>query len=136
MARLDAREATAFAPSLNSGYIDLVAELQAAAVLQAVEHQLRSARAVLAAGEDLHATTAAYRLLRSVEDLLAEFPDAATGGSESWRQANLLRDELGGYLLAAATLEETGVSLQVVASMLQRGAACAQELLERLDRIS
>jgi hypothetical protein len=125
---------------LGADPFDLVAGMEAAAILRAADHEVRRARAVLTAGDEAEdelivreVAEEAHRVLRGVEDLLAGFP-AAGEDHETWRVAQQLRAELGGYLLAASTLQETGVSTRVVASMLQRGAACAEELLDRAIR--
>ncbi|HEX9546429.1 MAG TPA: hypothetical protein VF942_03780 [Acidimicrobiales bacterium] len=125
---------------LGADPFDLVAGMEAAAILRAADHEVRRARAVLASGDEaddeltvIEAAEEAHRVLRGVEDLLGGFP-AASEDHETWRKAQQLRAELGGYLLAASTLQETGVSTRVVASMLQRGAACAEELLNRVTR--
>ena len=123
---------------LGADPFDLVAGMEAAAIMRAADLEVRRARAVLAAGDEaedelivLEVAAEAHRVLRGVEDLLAGFP-AACEDHDTWRVAQQLRAELGGYLLAASTLQETGVSTRVVASMLQRGAACAEELLDRV----
>jgi len=125
---------------LGADPFDLVAGMEAAAILRAADHEVRRARAVLASGDEaddeltvIEVAEEAHRVLRGVEDLLGGFP-AASEDHETWRKAQQLRAELGGYLLAASTLQETGVSTRVVASMLQRGAACAEELLNRVTR--
>lgn len=128
------------AHQLGADPFDLVAGMEAAAILRAADIEVRRARAVLAAGDEaddelivIEVAEEAHRVLRGVEDLLGGFP-AAAEDHETWRVAQQVRAELGGYLLAASTLQETGVSTRVVASMLQRGAACAEELLDRAAR--
>jgi len=85
---------------------------EAAAIVESIERHVREARAVL-----------------------ATFPPANTDNREGWTAAVALRDELGGYLLAATTLSETGVAPQIVTELLQRGAALAEGRLDRLGGI-
>jgi hypothetical protein len=105
---------------------------QAAAIVESVEQHVREARAVLATKDRETAVFEAQQLLHAVDEMLGSFPAADTVNQEGWTAAVALRDELGGYLLAATTLAETGVAPQVVTELLQRGAALAEGRLDRL----
>jgi hypothetical protein len=67
--------------------------------------------------------------------MVGRFPAGDAEVQEAWTAAVALRDELGGYLLAATTLAETGVAPRVVTELLQRGAALAEGRLDRLGAI-
>jgi hypothetical protein len=108
---------------------------EAAAIVEAVERHVREARAVLATEDRETAVFEAQQLLRAVDEMLGRFPAANTDNHERWTAAVALRDELGGYLLAATTLAETGVAPQIVTELLQRGAALAEGRLDRLGGI-
>jgi hypothetical protein len=108
---------------------------EAAAIVESVERHVREARAVLATEDRETAVFEAQQLLHAVDEMLASFPAATTANHEGWTAAIALRDELGGYLLAATTLAETGVAPQIVTELLQRGAALAEGRLDRLGAI-
>jgi hypothetical protein len=108
---------------------------EAAAIVESVERHVREARAVLATSDRDAAVFEAQQLLHAVDDMLGGFPAGNTAEQESWTAAVALRDELGGYLLAASTLAETGVRPQVVTQLLERGAALAEGRLDRLGAI-
>jgi hypothetical protein len=105
---------------------------EAAAIVASVERHVREARAVLATKDRETAVFEAQHLLHAVDEMLGSFPAADTVNQQGWTAAVALRDELGGYLLAATTLAETGVAPQVVTELLQRGAALAEGRLDRL----
>jgi hypothetical protein len=107
----------------------------AAAIVESVERHVREARAVLATEDRERAVFEAQQLLHAVDEMLGSFPAANTDNHEGWTAAVALRDELGGYLLAATTLAETGVAPQIVTELLQRGAALAEGRLDRLGAI-
>ena len=104
----------------------------AAAIVRSVERHVRAARALLATTDRETAALEAQQLLSVVDQLLRSFPASTVENDESWTAAVALRDELGGYLLAATTLAETGVAPQVVTELLQRGATLAEGRLNRL----
>jgi hypothetical protein len=106
-----------------------------AAIVESVEQRVRKARAVLATCDRDTAVFEAQQLLRAVDEMLESFPGANTEDQEAWTATVALRDELGGYLLAATTLAETGVAPQVVTELLRRGAALAEGRLDRLGAI-
>jgi hypothetical protein len=115
-----------------SRFAEVVAPTEAAAILHAVEQHVREARAVLATSDRETALSEAQQLLYGVEDLLRRFPAGTKESHDGWPAAVALRDDLGGYLLAATTLAETGVAPKVVTELLQRGAALAEGRLDRL----
>jgi hypothetical protein len=102
------------------------------AILLAAGQQARRARAALSGGDHETATAEGHELLGQVEDLLERFSSPDERDRSLWTAAVGLRDELGGYLLAARTLEETGVSAEVVVNVLRRAAACAEDALDGL----
>ena len=109
---------------------------EAAAIVESIERHVREARAVLATEDRETAVFEAQQLLHAVDEMLGSFPPANTDNREGWTAAVALRDELGGYLLAATTLSETGVAPQIVTELLQRGAALAEGRLDRLGGIT
>jgi hypothetical protein len=109
-----------------------VPETDAATVLSTVASKVRDARDVLGGGDPLGAASHASALLHHVEDLLDHLSASRGQDTSTWALAVTLRDELSGYLLAASTLEETGVSPGVIVHVLQRGAGQTEELLGRL----
>jgi hypothetical protein len=102
------------------------------AILLVAGQQARRARAALAGGDDETATAEGHELLGQVEDLLERLSSPDERDRSMWTAAVGLRDELGGYLLAARTLQETGVSADVVVNVLRRAAACAEGVLDGL----
>ena len=108
---------------------------EAAAIVALVERHVREARAVLSTEDRETAVFEAQQLLRAVDEMLGSFPAANAANHEGWTAAVALRDELGGYLLAATTLAETGVAPQIVTELLQRGAALAEGRLDGLGVI-
>jgi hypothetical protein len=108
---------------------------EAAAIVESVERHVREARAVLATTDREKAVFEAQQLLLAVDEMLGSFPAGGTENHEGWTAAVALRDELGGYLLAATTLAETGVAPHVVTELLERGAALAEGRLDRLGAI-
>jgi hypothetical protein len=108
---------------------------EAAGVVESVGRQATKARAVLATSDGDTAVFEAQQLLHAVDEMLGSFPAGNAEDQEAWTAAVALRDELGGYLLAATTLAETGVAPQVVTELLQRGAALAERRLDRLGAI-
>src|ERR1700730_14670438 len=104
----------------------------AATVLSAVAGKVRDARDLLGSTDPLGAASHASALLHHVEDLLDHLSSSPSQDTSTWVLAVTLRDELSGYLLAASTLEETGVAPDVIVHLLQRGASQAEELLGRL----
>jgi hypothetical protein len=108
------------------------ADSDAARVLSTVASKVRDARDVLGSGDPLGAASHASALLHHVEDLLDHLSASHREDTSTWVLAVTLRDELSGYLLAASTLEETGVAPGVIVHVLQRGAGQAEELLGRL----
>jgi hypothetical protein len=107
-------------------------DTDAATVLSTVASKVRDARDLLGSGDPLGAASHASALLHHVEDLLDHLSSSPSQDTSTWVLAVTLRDELSGYLLAASTLEETGVSPGVIVHVLQRGAGQAEELLGRL----
>jgi hypothetical protein len=93
---------------------------------------VRRAQAALANGDQAEASSQGHDLLAQVEDLLEGFSSPHECDASTWTVALRLRDELGGYLLAARTLQETGVATAVVVNVLRRAATCAEDVLERL----
>jgi hypothetical protein len=108
---------------------------EAAAIVDSVERHVQKARAVLATSNKETAVLEAQQLLHAVDEMLESFPAGNAEDQEGWTAAIGLRDELGGYLLAATTLAETGVAPQVVTELLQRGAALAAGRLDRLGAL-
>jgi hypothetical protein len=102
------------------------------AILLTAGEQVRRARAALAGGDHETATAQGHELLGQVEDLLERLSSPDERDRSMWTAAVGLRDELGGYLLAARTLQETGVSADVVVNVLRRAAACAEGALDGL----
>jgi hypothetical protein len=102
------------------------------ALILVAERQARRAQVALANSDHAEATSQGSDLLREIEDLLEGFSSPLERDPSTWSTALRLRDELGGYLLAARTLEETGVSTEVVVNVLRRAATCAEDMLERL----
>jgi hypothetical protein len=102
------------------------------AILLAAAQQARRARAALTGGDHETASTQAHELLGQVEVLLERFSSPDERDRSMWTAAVGLRDEIGGYLLAAQTLQETGVSADVVVNVLRRAAACAEDALDGL----
>ena len=94
---------------------------------------LRQAQAALANGDSAAASARGHEMLRQVEDLLECLSSPHDTDPRLWSTAVGLRDDFGGYLLAATTLQETGVSPAVVIDVLRRGAALAEIVLERLS---
>jgi hypothetical protein len=102
------------------------------AILVTAEQHLRQAQAALANGDSAAASARGHEMLRQVEDLLECLSSPHDADPGMWSTAVGLRDDFGGYLLAATTLQETGVSPAVVIDVLRRGAAFAEDVLERL----
>jgi hypothetical protein len=103
------------------------------AILVTAEQHLRQAQAALADGDSAEASARGQEMLRQVEDLLDCLSSPHETDPKLWSTAVGLRDDFGGYLLAATTLQETGVSPAVVIDILRRGAAFAEDVLERLS---
>jgi hypothetical protein len=103
------------------------------AILVTAEVHLRQAQAALANGDSAAASARGHEMLRQVEDLLECLSSPHDTDPRMWSTAVGLRDDFGGYLLAATTLQETGVSSAVVIDVLRRGAALAEVSLERLS---
>jgi hypothetical protein len=103
------------------------------AILVTAEQHLRQAQAALADGDSEAARARGHEMLRQVEDLLECLSSPNGADPRMWSTAVGLRDDFGGYLLAATTLQETGVSAAVVIDVLRRGAAFAEDVLERLS---
>jgi hypothetical protein len=112
--------------------MDSPAQADAATVLSTVARNVRDARDLLGSGDPLGAAGDATALLHHVEDLLDLLSTSPSQDTSTWALAVTLRDELSGYLLAATTLEETGVAPNIIVQVLQRGAGQAEELLGRL----
>src|SRR5579859_3361742 len=103
------------------------------AALPVVRRHVHDALAALA-NEDLNvAATEASSLLGQVEVVVDQISALSDQDRESWIVLIALRDNLSGYLLAASTLEETGVAPSVIVAMLERGAVYAEQTLTRLD---
>jgi hypothetical protein len=103
------------------------------AILVTAEVHLRQAQAALANGDSAAASARGHEMLRQVEDLLECLSSPHEADPRMWSTAVALRDDFGGYLLAATTLEETGVAPAVIIDVLRRGAALAEDVLERLS---
>jgi hypothetical protein len=88
------------------------------------------AQAVLGAGDPAVAWAEGFQLLKQAEDLLDQLSSSPEPDRSIWWRAVALRDDLGGYLLAASTLHETGVAVEVVVDLMRRAAACAGHVLE------
>jgi hypothetical protein len=112
--------------------VESSARADAAFVLSTVARTVRDAQNLLGSGDPLGAAGDATALLHHVEDLLDLLSASPSQDASTWALAVTLRDELSGYLLAATTLEETGVAPNVIVQVLQRGAGQAEELLGRL----
>lgn len=115
-----------------SPVIPATVDVESAVVLSTVARTVRDAKDRLGRGDPLGAAGDATALLHHVEDLLDLLSASPSQDASTWALAVTLRDELSGYLLAATTLEETGVAPNVIVQVLQRGAGQAEELLGRL----
>jgi len=102
------------------------------AILLTAERHLRQAQAALADGDSTAASARGREMLAQVEDLLECLSSPHDADPSMWSAAVGLRDDFGGYLLAAATLQETGVAAEVIIDVLRRGAAFAEAALEQL----
>jgi hypothetical protein len=102
------------------------------AILLTAERHLRQAQAALAGGDSAAASARGREMLGQVEDLLDCLSSPHDADPSMWSAAVGLRDDFGGYLLAAATLQETGVSSEVIIDVLRRGTALAETALEQL----
>jgi hypothetical protein len=100
-------------------------------LLRTIERNLRDARVALR-GDDRDVAAEGQRLLREANQYLADVPRSSPTDLNLLRALQDVRNELGGYLLAAEELEQAGVSPQVVVEILRRGAAEADGRLGRL----
>jgi len=96
-------------------------------VLQTIHDQVREARTMIAVDPDV-----GLKLLRMAESTAGSLPSALVGDDATFRAVLDVRNELGCCVLAAERLEEAGVDTHVVVEILERGAATADRILDRL----
>jgi hypothetical protein len=106
---------------------------QTVSVLSSVAGTIEMARAALAIGDPVGATSKASPLLYRVKALLDELSGSTAQDRDLWVLVSALRDEIGAFLLAAEALEESGVAQIVTVALLRRGTSQVQE---RVDGIA
>jgi hypothetical protein len=107
---------------------------QTASVLSSVAATIGMARTALAVANPLDATSVASRLLYGVEVDLDALLETIGQDPSIWPVVLALRDEISAYLLAAESLEKTGVAPTVTVALLRRGTSRAQEQVDRLAK--
>jgi hypothetical protein len=103
-----------------------------ASVLSSVAATIGIARVALTVADPLDATGEASPLLRRVEADLDALLGSSGQDRSIWPLVLALRDEISAYLLAAESLEKTGVAPTVTVALLRRGISRAQERLDQL----
>ena len=71
-------------------------------------------------------------MLHRVQTVLDELSDSTSHDRDLWAPVSALRDQISAYLLAAETLEESGVAPIVTIALLRRGTNQAQERVNQL----
>lgn len=118
----------------DDGTCAVTSSCQTASVLSSVAATIGMARTALAVANPLDATSVASRLLYGVEVDLDALLETIGQDPSIWPVVLALRDEISAYLLAAESLEKTGVAPTVTVALLRRGTSRAQEQVDRLAK--